>query len=84
MTIAEAATISLTEPMAVLLAGDDDDPPSLVFLERSEAIAHLEARVRRRQRERGLSFRRAMKIVATEVGLTNVAVRRLIDLDPDN
>ncbi|MGD1059483.1 MAG: hypothetical protein ABR992_18955 [Solirubrobacteraceae bacterium] len=84
-TIAEAATTSLTEPVAARLATDDgEDPPSLVFLGRGEAIARLQALVRRRQREEGLSFRQAMKVVAVEVGLTNIAVRRLLDRYPDN
>lgn len=70
--------------MPALVAVDDDVGPSLVFLQRHEAIEHLRACVARCERERGVSFRRAMKLVAPEVGLTNMAVRRLIDDDPDN
>jgi len=84
VSITEAATKSSTQRTAVLIADADENPLSLRFVQRSEAIVRLQGIVARRQAEQGLSFRRAMKAVAAEVGLTNIAVRRLIDLYPDN
>jgi hypothetical protein len=67
----------------MLLAHDESPQGSLSSMSRPELIDHLRALTAAHEAD-GLSFRKAMKAVAADTGLTNISVRRLIDLYPDN
>lgn len=67
----------------MLLTHDKSPGGSLSSMSRPELIAHLCTLTAAYEAD-GLSFRKAMKAVAAETGLTNISIRRLIDLYPDN